>query len=288
MRIGVLIPMFNAADTIDETIRSILDQSELPFEICIVDDGSEDESETIVRKYAHNDQEQQVHWKIIHQSNQGLGAARNTGLHIMSSDYVALLDADDTWTPDKLKHVREFIGKNPETDLLYHPIWEWMPEKGRIRKRRDVPLNDAEDIWLRNPITPSACVLRKEAMDWLFETDISVHGVEDALLWTRAYHNGLNIRRMPHVDTRYRIGHGMTRREDEHDQHVVRALNKAIEQGWVSSDTRTAILERRAYYRARNHHKNGDLKTAVEAYSKATGGWKTQLLRLAARLGVRV
>ena len=179
MKIGVLIPVYNAAETIGDTLESILNQTELPYEICIVDDGSTDDTETIVRQYAHKDNS--ILWKIVQKPNGGLGSARNSGFEVMTSDYIAFLDGDDRWTPHKIEHVKRFLTTHPDTDLLYHPIWEWHAGSGMIHRRRDAKIDSVDSIWLKNPITPSATVVRVEAMKWEFDTDPSIHGVEDAL-----------------------------------------------------------------------------------------------------------
>ncbi|NVK28545.1 MAG: glycosyltransferase family 2 protein [Flavobacteriia bacterium] len=284
MKIGVLIPMYNAEKTIEETLRSVLAQSELPYEICIVDDGSTDNSDAIVRKYAHEDNS--ILWKIVQMPNKGLGAARNAGLEVMTSDYVAFLDSDDCWTADKLRHTREFLERYPDTDILYHPIWEWKPESGVMRKRRDMPLLHSSDIWLHNPITPSATVVKIGGTKWKFDTDRAIHGVEDALLWTKALSDGLKIRRMNYVDTMYRMNHGMTKNFQEHEEHVQNALNKALKEGWIETEVVDKMASARAYHLARNLHKTKEYKAAVAAYAKSHGGLKSALLSLAARFRI--
>lgn len=286
VKIGVLIPVYNAADTIGETIRSVLDQSVLPYEICIVDDGSTDNSETIVRRFAHEDSS--ILWKIVQKENGGLGSARNAGLEVMTSDYIAFLDADDKWTKDKLKHVTEFLVQHPDTDLLYHPVWEWSDVNEIMRRRRDVELNSTSDIWLRNPITPSATVVRKEAMKWEFDTDPSIHGVEDALLWSQAMHENKVIRRMRYVDTMYRMNYGMTHNSEEHESHVLAGLAKAIENGWVDQSLQSKIQFHRAYHQARQLHKSGEFREASKMYREAKAGLKGAILNTFAALKIKI
>lgn len=286
MKIGVLIPVYNAAETIAATLDSVLAQTVLPYEICLVDDGSTDNSDSIIRQYAHGDNS--ILWKIISQENAGLGAARNAGMQVMTADYIAFLDADDVWISHKVEHIANAIKSHPKSDLFYHPIWEWTPETGSLRKRRDVEITQVEDIWLYNPITPSACVIRKDAMDWSFDTTPSIHGVEDALMWTKAYHENLVFTRLPYVDTRYRIGYGMTKNEDEHDQHIVNAIQIATENGWITHLDSTSFVAQRQYHRARNAHKSGEFKKAIECYKKAPRNYKTGMLALFARLHIKM
>lgn len=286
MKIGVLIPIYNSEKTIAQTLDSVLNQSILPYEICLVDDGSTDQSEHLIREIAHKNNG--VLWKIIHQENKGLGAARNAGLKVMTSDYISFLDSDDLWAPKKIEHLHLAIKQNPKGDLFYHPIWEWNDESGGLRKRRDVPLNSIEDIWLNNPITPSACTVRKKAMKWKFKTNPNIHGVEDALLWTKAFHKGLNFVRIPNVDTQYRIGYGMTKNVEEHEQHVANGLNYAIKKGWITTHVSEGMTHSRAYHMARNFHKSKDFKEARMKYAESGGGLKPKVLSFFAWLKWRL
>ena len=99
MRFSVVIPIFNKADTILETVRSVLAQSCTDYEIILVDDGSTDLSRKIADEYAKK--EDRI--KVIHQENEGASAARNPGLEIAQGEYIAFLDSED-WISWKDKH----------------------------------------------------------------------------------------------------------------------------------------------------------------------------------------
>ncbi len=92
--ISVIIPAFNAAAYIGATLQSVINQSRQPLEIIVVDDGSSDDTVAIARSFC-------VH--IISLTNRGPSAARNTGVAAARGTYVALIDADDLWTPQKLE-----------------------------------------------------------------------------------------------------------------------------------------------------------------------------------------
>lgn len=286
MTIGVLIPVYNGEETIRETLQSVMAQTELPYEVCIVDDGSTDRTADIIRRFSHENPGPL--WKIISQDNGGLGAARNAGLEVMTADYIALLDADDRWSTDKLAHAKRFLQNYPDTDIAYHPIWEWSANSGRLRKRRIQPLSDVSSLWFHNPITPSATILRREAMNWHFETDPSIHGVEDALLWTEAMAKGVTFREMPHIDTYYRIGHGMTAHADDHDEKVMKAAELALSKGWINGEILDATQAYRSYHRGRMAHKDGQFETAIHFYKKAPKSFKLYALQLFARLGISI
>ena len=92
---SVIIPAFNCAHYLPAAIESVLEQTFSDLEIIVVDDGSTDETEEAVRPYLDRIQ-------YIRQENRGLPGARNTGIRASHGEFIALLDADDSWVPDKL------------------------------------------------------------------------------------------------------------------------------------------------------------------------------------------
>ncbi|MDX1640985.1 MAG: glycosyltransferase family A protein [Balneolaceae bacterium] len=108
--ISVIIPVYNGAEFIDETLKSAFSQTYSNIEIIVVDDGSTDHTSEIVAKYPD------VHY--IYQENQGVSVARNTAISAAKGNYIAFLDADDIWMPDKLTIQMEFMRKNPEIRIV--------------------------------------------------------------------------------------------------------------------------------------------------------------------------
>ncbi|MHC4131899.1 MAG: glycosyltransferase family 2 protein [Planctomycetota bacterium] len=106
MKVSVIIPAFNAGQFINQTIDSILAQTYSDYEIIVVDDGSTDNTVKVVKNYGAN-------VKYIYQENSGQGAARNTGIAAAKGDWIALLDHDDEWLPDKLSLQMELLKRNP-------------------------------------------------------------------------------------------------------------------------------------------------------------------------------
>lgn len=98
--ISVIIPMFNAEATIIKSLDSVKNQNtEEAFEILVVNDGSTDGSVQTVQAYSAANPEMSI--KLINQANKGVSAARNAGLRLAEGEFIALLDADDEWLPDK-------------------------------------------------------------------------------------------------------------------------------------------------------------------------------------------
>ena len=94
-RVSVVIPVFNAAHTIEQAIESVRAQTFSDHEIIAVDDGSTDGSIEILRRY-------DIAVKIVQQENRGPSAARNLGIANSTGEYVGFLDADDWWKPELL------------------------------------------------------------------------------------------------------------------------------------------------------------------------------------------
>jgi glycosyltransferase involved in cell wall biosynthesis len=99
-KISVIIPTCNRAHLIDGAIKSVLDQTFQDFELIVVDDGSKDNTEEIIKRFQQEDSRIRY---IRHDLNKGGNAARNTGLRNAKGEYVAFLDSDDSWLPTKLE-----------------------------------------------------------------------------------------------------------------------------------------------------------------------------------------
>ncbi|MBN1766699.1 MAG: glycosyltransferase family 2 protein [Sedimentisphaerales bacterium] len=111
-QISVIIPAYNAGSHIARAIQSVLDQTHAPDEIIVVDDGSTDNTSEIVQGFP-------TAITCIRQENQGSSAARNTGIKAAGNDWIAFLDSDDEWLPDKLQLQVQNLRHNPEL------VWTW-------------------------------------------------------------------------------------------------------------------------------------------------------------------
>jgi len=111
MKVSAVIPAYNSAEFIAEAITSILKQSTPVYEIIVVDDGSSDNTLAVVKGLSGN-------IRYHKQDNRGPAAARNQGIKMASGDWIAFLDADDQWTPDKLKKQLATLSRYPELHLI--------------------------------------------------------------------------------------------------------------------------------------------------------------------------
>lgn len=114
-RVSVVIPAYNARNTIMETLRSVLNQTLRDIEVIVVDDGSTDETVELVRAVAATDSR----IRLFSIANSGVAGARNKGLQEAGSTFVAPLDADDLWRPEKLERQLALIESAPSVTLVY-------------------------------------------------------------------------------------------------------------------------------------------------------------------------
>jgi glycosyltransferase involved in cell wall biosynthesis len=112
--VSVVIPAYNAAAFINETLDSVFAQAYPHYQVIVVNDGSPDtpELERVLAPYMHR-------VTYIKQENRGPAGARNTGIRVATGGLIALLDADDLWTPDYLDEQTRFLCEHPEYDLVY-------------------------------------------------------------------------------------------------------------------------------------------------------------------------
>ncbi len=99
-RVSVIMPVFNAQDTLDQSVISVLDQSHRDLELLIIDDGSSDQSRVLIQKWVVSDPRVRL---IALKKNSGVAAARNAGISQAAGRFIAFLDADDVWLPQKLQ-----------------------------------------------------------------------------------------------------------------------------------------------------------------------------------------
>ena len=114
--VSVIIPAFNAATNIRQTLDSVRAQTYQTFEVIVVDDGSTDDTRAVVEEFVREDSR----FHLVRQENRGVGDARNAGIRKARGKYIAPLDADDVWYSEKLeKQVARLARCGPETGFVY-------------------------------------------------------------------------------------------------------------------------------------------------------------------------
>lgn len=124
-KISVIIPVYNGARTIKKTIKSVLDQTFQDFEIVIINDGSIDQTLSVIKEI------KDAKIKVYSYSNSGVSAARNQGISNAQGEYISFIDADDLWTVDKLELQYQALANNPSAKIAYS--WtDWIDEDDRF------------------------------------------------------------------------------------------------------------------------------------------------------------
>ncbi len=182
-KVSVIIPAYNAGKYIAETMDSVLVQTYSDFEIIVVDDGSKDQTVSIVKQFKIKYPEKV---KLIQKENGGPASARNAGIKVAVGEYIAFIDADDLWLPQKLeKQVRYFETQPSQVGIVYTDarsfdkdgIWinKYYPKfNGKIYKE------------LLNSMLPNLSVMvRKECFQNVGYFEEALDIIEDHDMWLR-------------------------------------------------------------------------------------------------------
>ncbi len=188
--VSVVIPAYNARDFIARTLDTVRAQTFVGHETIVVDDGSTDGTAAVVEGYFMT---HAMQGRVVRQTNRGIAAARNTGMRAAAGTYIALLDHDDLWYPEKLAAVMAEFAQYPAVDLVCHD--ENITREGRIvrvSRRRMRHGNVYEGLLFGgNMLSPSATTLRRDAALSLggFDERMEYLTVEDYDFWMRFSRN---------------------------------------------------------------------------------------------------
>lgn len=185
--VSVVVPCYNAAETLAATLQSATRQTFTDIEIIVVDDGSTDGSPAIVTELAKSD----PRLKLLSQANGGVSAARNAGIGAANARLIALLDADDAWAPDHLATHVQRMAHEPRLGVSFSPA-RFVDTSGRIVGCSQPKLRNINpaDLLISNPTTTcSTLVIRRdvfrdvglfrtamrhnEDQEWLFRVTLS-------------------------------------------------------------------------------------------------------------------
>ena len=140
-KISVIVPAYNVEKYLDECVQSVLSQDYGNFELVLVDDGSTDSTPAICDKYAAQDSRV----RVVHQANGGRSEARNGALRVVTGDYVANLDGDDTYLPQALSNISQKIVQCHFPDLVLGRFSAYTVDDSFTAK--DVELDEARIDW---------------------------------------------------------------------------------------------------------------------------------------------
>lgn len=178
--VSIIIPMYNAEKYIKEAIDSVLKQTYKDFEIIVIDDGSTDNTKSKLLDYGS-----QI--KYIYQENAGPAVARNRGIKEAKGEYIAFLDADDIWMPEKLERQIRKLKNNSEFGVIHTDRLRLEPDGSVKPNEKIVPEGFIFEELLRNNfIICSSVLVKKECFNevGLFDEDRK-NRAEDYDMWLR-------------------------------------------------------------------------------------------------------
>jgi len=275
-KVSVVIPTYNLAKYICETVDSVLMQTYKDFEIIIIDDGSKDDTKQVLSKYGSK-------IKYIYQDNRGVAAARNRGIRESKGEYVALLDADDLWLPEKLTQQVAMAEQNPQVSVFFSDA-EVFDHRGLLKpscrrshngqyapgtfryKIANAVFNDGSvfkgdfyvDLIMGNLITPGTAFIRKASLEQagLFDETLTV--VDDYDLGLRMARTNIFLY-FNSVTARYRL------RDDS-------ASGKVNQRGFFYKIYDTKVLDKELRV-CRPHHEDLIKKRILESFKSAIWGY---------------
>ena len=236
--VSVIIPTFNRWPMVGEAVESVLAQSFKDFELIVVDDGSGDGTAEKIKALGGD-------IRMIVQSRRGVSAARNHGASAARGRYLAFLDSDDLWLPEKLAVQTSFMMENPKVQICQtEEIWIRCGVRVNPKAKHRKPSGDVFRASLELClVSPSAVMMTKGLFDEMGGFDESFPVCEDYDLWLRSavshrvalIPKQLVIKRGGHADQLSRSTWGM-------DRYRVVALQKLL-RGGVSGEKRAWVID---------------------------------------------
>ncbi|MFL6336852.1 MAG: glycosyltransferase family 2 protein [Pyrinomonadaceae bacterium] len=296
--VSVIIAAYNAAEYIGETLASVFAQTFSGYEVLVVNDGSED-AEELARALAP------YRGRIIYleQENQGLAAARNTGLRAARGHYAAFLDADDLWEPDYLKEQFEFIVAGSH-DLVYTDALLFGDSALAGRRFMEVAPSAGEvtfESLMRGEcnVIGSGVFARKAALFDAGLFDTGLRNAQDFDLWIRMVLRGCRLAYQRKVLVRYRYREGSLSGDAVNRvRRELRVYGKIRDQYELSPAQRAEVVAaiRRMegelnLVEGKEHLARGDFARARESLARADSlrpGWRLKGARLLLRLSPRL
>jgi glycosyltransferase involved in cell wall biosynthesis len=294
--VSVVVPCYNAAPYVRETLASVFAQEGVRLEVLVVDDGSSDDSATLVAAAYP-----QV--RLIRQANAGVAAARNNGLRHATGQWVAFVDADDYWLPGKLRAQLALLAADPSARMAYSAWVVWESSIPRpdpcllagIAARAGEPARWGgpsgwiyPQLLLDCEVWTSTVLAERALFDQIGGFDESLHIGEDYDLWLRAS-RVTPILRLPEPTALYRMHAANTTRKAQVMNHQAAVVERALRLwGYAGPDggvvTRRAVrasLARTWRNLAGANLQSGNKRVAARGAAKAVmldprhvGGWK--------------
>ncbi len=223
---SVIIPSFNCAKYLTRAIESVLSQTCNANEIILIDDGSTDQTKALIEKHYQN----QIRYH--YQNNQGVSAARNTGIKMAFSKWIAFLDSDDAWHPKKIATQAQQLQTNSEL-LISHTNEVWYRHGEHFNQHKKHQKKGGfiyEHCLPRCAISPSSVLIHRAVLNKVGLFDETLPACEDYDLWLRI----TSQFEIGYIDKRYTIKYGghedqLSQRYWGMDRFRIQALDKILQ-----------------------------------------------------------
>jgi glycosyltransferase involved in cell wall biosynthesis len=284
LKISVLMAAYNAEAFIEEAIASVLAQSFNEFELIIVNDGSSDNTASIVRSF----KDERI--IVLDQPNRGIAAALNNGLQHARAGWIARFDADDVCYPERLQVQFDFISKNPD-HIIIGAAADYIDMDGRYIFTHHPPAYSTAGIrhirYKQCPFIHSSVLYNKQVVMNAGGYDLNAHGFEDHFLWLKILDQGksanlrqslMQVRLNPQsftIDERW-----TTRRFRSVKQQVLRAEKISEAEGAVLAEAlemqKIDKVKNGAYYALLGKKYLWNNHKPAEARENLNRSWKAQ------------
>jgi GT2 family glycosyltransferase len=242
--ISVVVPTFNYARYLSQTLDSALNQTGVSLEVIVVDDGSTDATPEILEGFGSE-------IRLLRQNNHGLSAARNAALSLAEGEYIVFLDADDLLPPEALASQNALLQADPDLDMVICRsfLFEKTDNTGQPLKTGKWRLFCKDiDVHLChfNIAPPHALMFRRRALDLAGSFDTSLKACEDHDMWFRVAFNGAKFEINPYLEVPYRRHPGSMSQHVEnqwlHDAEVHLRIARALKDTPFPRDRRVEGL----------------------------------------------
>lgn len=196
--VSIIIPTYNRANIIGETIQSVIDQTYTNWDCVIVDDGSIDNTDKVVARFVEN--HENIRYFKRHRLPKGVSTSRNIGINKSIGEYIIFLDSDDLLDVNCLNNRMTYSHKNPDCDFWIFKMQQFekhLDNKMKV-KNRYTPNNSSNEYMSaffrgKNPFSVTSPLWRKNALEKLNGFDERLHLWEDPELHIRAIDSGLRF-----------------------------------------------------------------------------------------------
>lgn len=238
---SVIIPAYQHGQCIVEAVESVMAQTFRDFEIIVINDGCTDNTEEVLRPYVEKNL-----IRYFHQENQGISATRNRGLSLATGEFVAYLDDDDVWPPDKLEWQVDAL-QNSKALVVggLTRVFGTRVDRKSIVETSEYATIDTAKLFGGNPFgSPGQTLIRRAALLEIGGFDTTIWGADDHDVWIRLSRIG-EIRRYARISLFYRVHDSNTSRDSE---RMFKNAEKVIRKNLVGVTGRERVnLERQGF-----------------------------------------